>query len=79
MAKVSETVTRARVKFQKTTFLEKNVPCYSYKIQNFGNFQKTGIHVKELDIFNHYGKFQTDMSIFGPPRLNLVLQHYAKL
>ena len=40
--------------------------CFSYKIQNFENFQKTGIHIKELVIFNHHGKFQTDMSIFGP-------------
>ena len=60
-------------------FLGKNVFCFGYKIQNFENFQTTGIYVKELVIFKHHGKFQTDMSIFGPSRLFLVLQHYAKL
>ena len=66
-------------KISKKLLFWKKVTCFSYKIQNFDNFQKTGIYVKELDIFNHHGKFQPDISIFGPPRLNLVLQHYAEL
>ena len=66
------------LKFQKNYFFGKKV-LFSYKIQIFENFQKTGVYVKELVIFNHHGNFQTDMSIFGPPRLILVLQHYAKL
>ena len=48
---------------KKKTF---KVFCISYRIQNFENFQKTGIYVKELVIFNHHAKFQTDMPIFGP-------------
>ena len=51
---------------KKNYFFWKKVTCFSYKIQIFENFQKTGIYVKELDIFNHHGKFQTDISIFGP-------------
>ena len=53
-------------KISKNNFFGKKIPSFSYKIQNFENFQKTGIYVKELDIFNHHAKFQTDMSIFGP-------------
>ena len=43
------------------------MPYFSYKIQSFENFQKTGTNDKELVIVNHHGKFQTDMSIFAPP------------
>ena len=66
------------LKLKKLLFWKK-VFCFSCKIQNFENFQKTGIYVKELVVFNHHGKFQTDLSIFGPPSLILVLQHYTKL
>ena len=37
-------------------------------------FKKTRIYVEEPVIFNHHAKFQIDMSIFDPQKLNLFLQ-----
>ena len=45
------------------------MPCFSYKIKNFESFQKWGIYVKELDIFNHHAKFLVDMSDSGKTNL----------
>ena len=37
----------------KQNFFGGEVPCFSYKNRNFENFQKNGIYVRELVIFNY--------------------------
>ena len=49
--------------FKNNCFLKND-----HKIQNFPNFQKTGIYDVELAVFNQCAKFQLDTIIFGPKR-----------
>ena len=48
-----------------------------HKIQNFENFQKTVLYVKQLTNTHHSTKFQIDTSIFDPQKLHFFLQHDA--
>ena len=40
-----------------------------HKIQNFQNFQNTGIYVVELAVFNQCAKLQLDTIIFDPQKV----------
>ena len=61
-------------KISKNHFFEKN----DHKIQNFQNFQKTGIYVVELAVFNQCANFQLDTIIFDPQKGCFCLPHSAQ-
>ena len=50
----------------------------AHKIKNFQNFQKTGIYVVELAVFNQCAKFQLDTIIFDPQKGCFCLPHGAQ-